>query len=212
LPAAHTAGGMQAGMMAGMEGGAEHGALSSSDLSVAHVPLPHSYISTNWPVTHAAVSGSGMDMAVAGRRGLALYSRASDRCARELDPLLMNLHSSVDLWWTWGPIGECPSLTPWLPRWRLFGDVSQERRIACRAVCWLGHSIVVVASGPSTPGSEGASSRAASGGPLAAASKEPTQHQLLLFPRCVSYMWLHVPAPPAQAVCMHLNMGNKLAG
>jgi len=41
--------------------------------------LPQQYIAANWPVMHVAVSSSGMDMAVAGQRGLALYSRLTDR-------------------------------------------------------------------------------------------------------------------------------------
>eukprot|EP00983_Pelagomonas_calceolata_P011898 382402-Pelagomonas_calceolata.AAC.1 len=41
--------------------------------------LPQQYIASNWPVVHVAVSSSGIDMAVAGQRGLALYSRLTDR-------------------------------------------------------------------------------------------------------------------------------------
>lgn len=56
----------------------------ASDLVVSHVVLPHQYINANWPIMHAAVSSSGMDMAVAGTHGLALYSRASDRWVVEV--------------------------------------------------------------------------------------------------------------------------------
>lgn len=55
---------------------------------------------SNWPLIHAAVSADGFDIAAAGSRGLALYSRRS-----------------------------C--------KWRLFGDVSQERSICTMAVIWL---------------------------------------------------------------------------
>lgn len=49
------------------------------DLTVAHVPLPHSYVAANWPVLRAAVSASGSDIAVAGRHGLAVLHRATER-------------------------------------------------------------------------------------------------------------------------------------
>lgn len=65
----------------------------SADLRVIHLRLPAPYLTANWPLSHAALSSDGMDIAVAGRYGLALYSRRS-------------------------------------ARWRLFGDVSQEREIA----------------------------------------------------------------------------------
>lgn len=54
------------------------------------------YAAANWPLSHAALSADGADVAVAGTRGLAVYSRRS-------------------------------------ARWRLFGDVSQEREIAVQA-------------------------------------------------------------------------------
>ena len=65
----------------------------SADLRVIHLRLPAPYLAANWPLSHAALSSDGMDIAVAGRYGLALYSRRT-------------------------------------ARWRLFGDVSQEREIA----------------------------------------------------------------------------------
>ena len=65
----------------------------SADLRVIHLRLPAPYLAANWPLSHAALSSDGMDIAVAGRYGLALYSRRT-------------------------------------ARWRLFGDVSQERDIA----------------------------------------------------------------------------------
>eukprot|EP00798_Chlamydomonas_sp_ICE-L_P031739 gene31739-6939_t len=120
-----------------------------NDLSVSHVMVPLQYISANWPVTHVAISGSGLDIAVAGRRGLALYSRASDR-------------------------------------WRLFGDVSQERQVSCRALCWL-HSMVVVCSGPEdgqTHGSSGNLASAANHSSGAGGMEEGSgKYELILFPR-----------------------------
>ena len=50
-----------------------------SELTLSHVPLPLSYIGPNWPLLHTAVSANGLDVAVAGQRGLALYSRASNK-------------------------------------------------------------------------------------------------------------------------------------
>ena len=61
-------------------------------LGVQHIRVPQQYISARYPLTHAAISPDGMDIAIAGTRGLGLYSRRSSR-------------------------------------WRLFGDVSQEREI-----------------------------------------------------------------------------------
>lgn len=69
---------------------------AANDLSVLHVPLPAHYCAANWPAVHAAASAHGGDVAVSGRRGLAVYSRHAER-------------------------------------WRLFGDVTQVRRIAARA-------------------------------------------------------------------------------
>ena len=61
-------------------------------LGVHHIRVPQQYIVARYPLTHASISPDGMDIAVAGTRGLGLYSRRSNR-------------------------------------WRLFGDVSQEREI-----------------------------------------------------------------------------------
>ncbi len=41
---------------------------------------PGQYLAANWPIAHAAVSANGANLAVAGRRGLAVYSRLSERC------------------------------------------------------------------------------------------------------------------------------------
>lgn len=75
---------------------------ASSDLLVHHLKPPPSYIAANWPLQSAALSPDGVDVAVAGRRGLALFSRRSSR-------------------------------------WRLFGDVSQEKGLAVH-VSILHHS------------------------------------------------------------------------
>jgi hypothetical protein len=83
----------------------------ANDLAVHHVLLPTAYLASNWPLSHAAVSANGLDIAVAGRQGLALYSRQAER-------------------------------------WRLFGDVSQERRVHCLALGWL-DSVVVACSADS---------------------------------------------------------------
>ena len=65
---------------------------SATDLTVHHLKPPPQYVSANWPLQHAALSPDGVDIAVAGTKGLALYSRRS-------------------------------------ARWRLFGDVSQEKEL-----------------------------------------------------------------------------------
>ena len=53
--------------------------MSSSDLTVHHLKPPSSYVAANWPLQNAAMSPDGVDVAVAGRRGLALFSRRSSR-------------------------------------------------------------------------------------------------------------------------------------
>lgn len=65
---------------------------SGPQLGVQHIRVPQQYIAARYPLSHASISPDGMDIAVAGTRGLGLYSRRSGR-------------------------------------WRLFGDVSQEREI-----------------------------------------------------------------------------------
>lgn len=61
-------------------------------------------------------------------------------------------------------------------RWRLFGDVSQERQICCKAISWLLNSIIVVCNGPDPDakpgGSSGNGSNSSSGG-----------YELLLLPK-----------------------------
>ncbi len=52
---------------------------AANDLAVTHAPLPASYCAANWPLVHAAASPSGGDVAVSGRRGLAVYSRHAER-------------------------------------------------------------------------------------------------------------------------------------
>lgn len=68
---------------------------ATSDLTVHHLRVPQQYIGPNFPIAHAAMSPDGVDIAVAGSKGLALYSRRS-------------------------------------LKWRLFGDVSQERAFSVR--------------------------------------------------------------------------------
>lgn len=103
---------------------------SSSDLTLTHVPLPAAYIAANWPLAHVAVAAGGTDIAVAGRHGVALYSRTAER-------------------------------------WRLFGDVSQEKAVSAQSLGWLSRGVLVVASGPDPTD------------PRAT----PHAHELLLLPR-----------------------------
>ncbi|KAK9828450.1 hypothetical protein WJX72_000056 [[Myrmecia] bisecta] len=76
-----------------------------ADLVVHHLRVPHQYIAANYPIMHASLSSDGLDIAVAGTHGLALYSRRSGR-------------------------------------WRLFGDVSQEREMSVQALLWLPRIVV----------------------------------------------------------------------
>ncbi|KAL0029799.1 hypothetical protein WJX77_000735 [Trebouxia sp. C0004] len=77
-------------------------------LGVQHICIPQQYIAARYPLTHASISPDGMDIAVAGTRGLGLYSRRSSR-------------------------------------WRLFGDVSQEREIMVQRLLWLPRVVLVCA-------------------------------------------------------------------
>ncbi|KAJ1969339.1 WD40 repeat protein [Dispira parvispora] len=49
------------------------------DLAWHVVNYPSHYLSTNWPVSLTAVDGSGRYLAIAGRRGFAIYSQVSQR-------------------------------------------------------------------------------------------------------------------------------------
>jgi len=77
-------------------------------------PAQAAYAAANWPLAHAALSADGADVAVAGARGLALYSRRSGR-------------------------------------WRLFGDVSQERELAVAHLLWLPRVVAVCAATAAAP-------------------------------------------------------------
>lgn len=57
----------------------DNAASSGSDLRVHHVPLPASYLASNWPVQHVSVSACGGDIAAAGRQGLAVYNRRQEK-------------------------------------------------------------------------------------------------------------------------------------
>jgi len=61
------------------ESGSREAASGTTDLSVHHLKPPAAYVAANWPLQHAALSPDGVDVAVAGKRGLALYSRRSAR-------------------------------------------------------------------------------------------------------------------------------------
>ena len=58
--------------LGGMTGGVQF------NVGVQHLRPPSAYMAANWPLKVASVSRDGLDIAVAGQRGLALYSR---RCA-----------------------------------------------------------------------------------------------------------------------------------
>jgi hypothetical protein len=46
------------------------------DLTLQHIKLPQQYLEAAYPLMHAAISQDRQDIAVAGTRGLAVYSRA----------------------------------------------------------------------------------------------------------------------------------------
>lgn len=71
--------------------GSSGGGSSTADLTMTHVQLPHLYITSNWPLQHVALSESGADIAVAGRRGLALYNRPTEKWVHTLSKLHQHL-------------------------------------------------------------------------------------------------------------------------
>jgi len=71
-----------------------------------HLQIPPTYISDNWPVRCVAVSLDGVHVAVAGRRGVALFN---DRTRR----------------------------------WRVFGDVTQERSFDVCTLAWVKDCVVI---------------------------------------------------------------------
>jgi hypothetical protein len=109
----------------------------------------------NWPVRHAAVSADGGQLAVAGRRGLAVYSAGRGQ-------------------------------------WRLFGDVTQERRVRCVGLRWWRHSVVAYAA--AVPGAaEGEPGVAAAGPHVLILPSRHLDFDSLLQPP------LPLPAPPVAA-------------
>lgn len=76
-------------------GGEDFMSGNKGGLSLHHIKAPPAYVAANWPLVHVAVSPDAADIAVAGIRGICLYSCRSGR-------------------------------------WRLFGDVSQEREISVK--------------------------------------------------------------------------------
>jgi hypothetical protein len=50
-----------------------------SEIAWRHLPIPQSYLASSWPIEHAAVSRDGSQLAIAGKRGLALYNTATTR-------------------------------------------------------------------------------------------------------------------------------------
>jgi WD40 repeat protein len=50
-----------------------------SEIAWRHLPIPQSYLASSWPIEHAAVSRDGSQLAIAGKRGLALYNTTTTR-------------------------------------------------------------------------------------------------------------------------------------
>eukprot|EP00884_Botryococcus_braunii_P016462 jgi/Botrbrau1/349/Bobra.110_2s0008.1 len=82
---------------------------NNGGLTLHHLKPPPAYVAANWPLVHVAVSPDASDIAVAGLRGICLYSRRSGR-------------------------------------WRMFGDISQERDISVKALSWLPRIVVLCAT------------------------------------------------------------------
>ncbi|KAK9798509.1 hypothetical protein WJX73_005261 [Symbiochloris irregularis] len=117
------------------------GESEAASLMVQHLRPPAAYIGANWPLSVAALSSDGLDVAVAGLRGMALYSRRS-------------------------------------ARWRLFGDISQERELAVQSLLWLPRMVLACASTAAWAG-RGASAQQRA----AATAATKSGVQLLVFPR-----------------------------
>lgn len=96
----------------------------SGQPQVSETRPPAAYVDANWPLRLAAAAPDGRHVAVAGRRGLALLA-TGNRGGGPGDPA---------------------------DRWRLFGDVAQERGLAVAALAWLPGAVVVVAAGEGAPG------------------------------------------------------------
>mmetsp|Transcript_2958 Transcript_2958/g.13937 ORF Transcript_2958/g.13937 Transcript_2958/m.13937 type:complete len:1132 (-) Transcript_2958:4097-7492(-) len=79
------------------------------------IPFHKDYIQTNWPVQLVAVNSDLTFVAVAGRRGFAVFHMRSGR-------------------------------------WRLFGDIKQERSIECCGLAWVGKLVVVCCEEEERPG------------------------------------------------------------
>ena len=50
-----------------------------SDIDWEQLQIPSPYLVKNWPLVHVALSGSGQQMAVAGKHGVVLYNRKIKR-------------------------------------------------------------------------------------------------------------------------------------
>lgn len=87
------------------------------------------------------------------------------------------------------PVSILPSSPLLCPRWRLFGDVSQERQVACQALCWLRSVIVCCSATPAGTAQGGAAADAALLGVATGAGAGvgggggAVACELLLFPR-----------------------------
>lgn len=105
--------------------GSSENAMGTNDLIVAHVIPPQPYVAAHWPLQHAAISANGCDIAVAARRGLALYHRATDKCAGR--------------WGGWGMGGRgAPGNRGCLPRASLLGGMAAGRNGCCWGEWLLG--------------------------------------------------------------------------
>lgn len=49
------------------------------DVSWSHLQIPHEYLTDNWPVRFVSLSRSGEYIAIAGRRGIAVYNTLGKR-------------------------------------------------------------------------------------------------------------------------------------
>ena len=117
--------------------------------SFARARPPQAYLSVNWPLSVASLSPDGRSAAVAGARGLALLTLSPPPSSSSSSSSPSSF-SSAD-----------PTIAP--RKWRLFGDVGQEARLAVGGFAWLPGLVVVLGCGP-TPLEGGAATGAAGAG------------------------------------------------
>ncbi|KAI8472364.1 MAG: RIC1-domain-containing protein [Monoraphidium minutum] len=146
---------------------------AGSDLGVVHVPLPAGYAAANWPLVHAAASAAGGDVAVSGRRGLALYCRRAERWRLFGDERRV---SCAALGWVGSHVVACSA-----PGWDAVHCATSQWALA-----HAGGGAAAAANGLSTRGSlasGGGGGEGGGGGGGGKAKGEGGGCQILVFPK-----------------------------